>query len=98
MSYCEPIGHRQEDGDYQESWQPQAMTDLALSCSKEIAEKVTAALGGHGITCAYAAARICAEGVAGNDTTTALSPVRLLFPGAEAPERATGPRPDQPIS
>ena len=49
VSYCEPIGHRQEDGDYQESWQPQAMTDLALSRSKEIAEKVTAALGGHGL-------------------------------------------------
>ncbi len=49
VSFCEPIGHRQEDGDYQESWQPQAMTDLALQRSKEIAEKVTAALGGHGL-------------------------------------------------
>ena len=49
VSYCEPIGHRQEDGDYQESWQPQAMSDTALARSKEIAEKVTAALGGYGL-------------------------------------------------
>ena len=49
VSFCEPIGHRQEDGDYQESWQPQTMTDLALQRSKDIAEKVTAALGGHGL-------------------------------------------------
>ena len=49
VSFCEPVGHRQEDGDYQESWQPQTMTDLALQRSKDIAEKVTAALGGHGL-------------------------------------------------
>ncbi|MES9969591.1 MAG: formate-dependent phosphoribosylglycinamide formyltransferase [Candidatus Thiodiazotropha sp.] len=48
-SFCMPIGHRQEDGDYQESWQPQPMSDAALSRSKEIAEKVTGALGGRGI-------------------------------------------------
>ena len=48
-SYCEPIGHRQEDGDYVESWQPQPMNEKALTTSKEIAEKVTSALGGLGI-------------------------------------------------
>lgn len=49
VSYCEPIGHRQEEGDYRESWQPQPMTDKALQTSKEIAEKVTEALGGRGV-------------------------------------------------
>ncbi|MES9829450.1 MAG: formate-dependent phosphoribosylglycinamide formyltransferase [Candidatus Thiodiazotropha sp.] len=48
-SFCKPIGHRQEDGDYQESWQPQPMSDAALAHAKEIAEKVTGALGGRGI-------------------------------------------------
>ncbi|GAB3377017.1 formate-dependent phosphoribosylglycinamide formyltransferase [Spongiibacter taiwanensis] len=48
-SFCAPIGHRQEDGDYQESWQPQPMSDLALQRSKDMAEKVTAALGGWGL-------------------------------------------------
>ncbi|PCI57198.1 MAG: phosphoribosylglycinamide formyltransferase 2 [Alphaproteobacteria bacterium] len=48
-SYCLPIGHRQEDGDYQESWQPQAMSDAAIAKSKDIAEKVTTALGGYGL-------------------------------------------------
>ncbi|WP_372598994.1 formate-dependent phosphoribosylglycinamide formyltransferase [Amphritea sp.] len=48
-SFCQPIGHRQEDGDYRESWQPQAMSETALSRAKEIAEKVTTALGGRGI-------------------------------------------------
>ena len=48
-SYCEPIGHRQEDGDYVESWQPQPMNEKALTTSKKIAEKVTSALGGLGI-------------------------------------------------
>ncbi|HVK79673.1 MAG TPA: formate-dependent phosphoribosylglycinamide formyltransferase [Verrucomicrobiae bacterium] len=47
--FCEPIGHVQVDGDYVESWQPQAMSALALERSREIAGKVTAALGGHGI-------------------------------------------------
>ncbi|MCG7921502.1 MAG: formate-dependent phosphoribosylglycinamide formyltransferase [Candidatus Thiodiazotropha lotti] len=49
VSFCLPIGHRQEDGDYQESWQPQPMSDAALSRAREIAEKVTSALGGRGI-------------------------------------------------
>ncbi|MCO7224718.1 formate-dependent phosphoribosylglycinamide formyltransferase [Pleionea sp. CnH1-48] len=48
-SFCQPIGHRQENGDYQESWQPQAMNELALSRAKEVAEKITSALGGYGI-------------------------------------------------
>ncbi|SIS64819.1 formate-dependent phosphoribosylglycinamide formyltransferase [Thalassolituus maritimus] len=48
-SFCDPIGHRQEDGDYQESWQPQAMTDAALGKAKQIAEKVTSELGGRGL-------------------------------------------------
>ena len=49
VSFCEPIGHRQEDGDYQESWQPQLMSGLALSRSRDIAEQVTEALGGYGL-------------------------------------------------
>jgi phosphoribosylglycinamide formyltransferase 2 len=48
-SFCEPIGHRQEEGDYRESWQPQQMSDAALALSKEIASKVTQALGGKGL-------------------------------------------------
>lgn len=48
-SYCDPIGHRQEAGDYVESWQPQAMSDAALTEAKRIADKVTTALGGCGI-------------------------------------------------
>jgi phosphoribosylglycinamide formyltransferase 2 len=48
-SFCEPIGHRQENGDYQESWQPQPMTDKALQRAREIAAQVTGALGGQGI-------------------------------------------------
>ena len=48
-SFCEPIGHRQEDGDYQESWQPQIMSEAALSASKEVAQQVTEALGGWGL-------------------------------------------------
>jgi len=47
--FCEPIGHRQENGDYVESWQPQAMSEKALVRSKDIAKKVTDALGGLGI-------------------------------------------------
>ena len=49
VSFCEPIGHRQEDGDYQESWQPQPMSGLALSRSRDIAEQITEALGGYGL-------------------------------------------------
>ena len=48
-SFCQPIGHRQENGDYQESWQPQLMTDSAFEAAKEIAQKITDALGGFGI-------------------------------------------------
>ncbi|HAE63420.1 MAG TPA: phosphoribosylglycinamide formyltransferase 2 [Acinetobacter johnsonii] len=48
-SYCDPIGHRQDAGDYVESWQPQAMTPAALYEAKRIANKVTIALGGCGI-------------------------------------------------
>lgn len=48
-SFCEPVGHRQAGGDYQESWQPQVMSSAALAESKRIAEQVTAALGGRGL-------------------------------------------------
>lgn len=48
-SYCDPIGHRQDAGDYVESWQPQQMTEAALTEAKRIANKVTVALGGCGI-------------------------------------------------
>jgi len=48
-SFCEPIGHRQKDGDYQESWQPQAMSGEALERSREVARLVTDALGGWGL-------------------------------------------------
>jgi phosphoribosylglycinamide formyltransferase 2 len=47
--FCEPIGHRQEHGDYRESWQPQAMTPRAIQTAQEIALKVTDAIGGRGI-------------------------------------------------
>ena len=47
--FCDPIGHRQEDGDYRESWQPQPMSDAALERSKEIARAITDALGGRGL-------------------------------------------------
>ena len=45
----EPIGHHQVDGDYRESWQPQPMSELAKQRAKEIAHKITGALGGYGI-------------------------------------------------
>ena len=48
-SYLEPIGHHQVNGDYQESWQPQAMTPAAKAKAQEIAGKITGALGGRGI-------------------------------------------------
>tara|TARA_Y100001934_G_scaffold238873_1_gene292130 strand:+ start:394 stop:1530 length:1137 start_codon:yes stop_codon:yes gene_type:complete len=48
-TYCAPIGHRQENGDYQESWQPQPMSDKALAASQEVAGAITEALGGMGI-------------------------------------------------
>ncbi|WP_415878860.1 formate-dependent phosphoribosylglycinamide formyltransferase [Methylomonas sp. TEB] len=47
--FCEPIGHRQENGDYRESWQPQAMSSKAVELSQQIADKVTTALGGLGL-------------------------------------------------
>lgn len=47
--FCPPIGHRQERGDYQESWQPQPMVELHLVQAQEMAAKVTQALGGSGI-------------------------------------------------
>ncbi|ELM3615195.1 formate-dependent phosphoribosylglycinamide formyltransferase [Aeromonas sobria] len=49
IHFCDPIGHRQEDGDYRESWQPQVMSELALARSKEVAAKVVEALGGYGL-------------------------------------------------
>lgn len=48
-SFCQPIGHRQENGDYQESWQPQAMSEVALKRAQQMAEKVTTELGGCGL-------------------------------------------------
>ena len=49
VSFCEPIGHRQEEGDYRESWQPQKMSKIAIDKSKDIANRITEALGGKGI-------------------------------------------------
>lgn len=49
VSFCAPIGHRQEDGDYRESWQPQPMSELARLEAERIAGAVTEALGGHGV-------------------------------------------------
>ena len=48
-SYCAPIGHRQAEGDYQESWQPQPMSTTALQASQAMAETITTALGGKGL-------------------------------------------------
>jgi len=49
VSFCDPIGHRQEHGDYQESWQPHPMSSKALASAQQIATQVVNALGGHGI-------------------------------------------------
>ncbi|EAA3680480.1 formate-dependent phosphoribosylglycinamide formyltransferase [Salmonella enterica subsp. houtenae] len=49
VHFCAPIGHRQQDGDYRESWQPQQMSELALKRAQEIARHVVLALGGHGL-------------------------------------------------
>ena len=49
ISFCDPIGHRQQDGDYRESWQPQPMSEKALARSREIAEAVAGNLGGYGV-------------------------------------------------
>ncbi len=48
-SFCEPIGHVQVDGDYRQSWQPQAMSENAMTKAREMATKITDALGGRGI-------------------------------------------------
>ncbi|MDG1241112.1 MAG: formate-dependent phosphoribosylglycinamide formyltransferase [Opitutae bacterium] len=48
-SFCDPIGHIQVDGDYRESWQPQAMTDTALKNAQHIAQSITDSLGGYGL-------------------------------------------------
>ena len=49
IHFCEPIGHRQEDGDYRESWQPRAMPDEVKAKAQEMAGKIVKALGGYGI-------------------------------------------------
>lgn len=49
VHFCAPIGHRQEDGDYRESWQPQQMSELALQRAQAIAGDVVKALGGFGL-------------------------------------------------
>ena len=49
IHFCAPIGHRQEDGDYRESWQPQQMSELALQRAQDIAANVVKALGGYGL-------------------------------------------------
>ncbi|MBO2604669.1 formate-dependent phosphoribosylglycinamide formyltransferase [Shewanella algae] len=49
IHFCAPIGHRQEDGDYRESWQPQAMSQAALEKAQQIGAKVVEALGGYGL-------------------------------------------------
>jgi phosphoribosylglycinamide formyltransferase 2 len=49
VTFCPPIGHRQEHGDYRESWQPAAMSVAALATAEEMATKVVDALGGYGI-------------------------------------------------
>jgi len=48
-SFCAPIGHIQEDGDYRESWQPQPMSNAALEKAREIASAITSELGGYGL-------------------------------------------------
>ena len=48
-SFCEPIGQVQVDGDYRQSWQPQPMSGRALAAARDVAERITGALGGYGI-------------------------------------------------
>ncbi len=48
-AFCQPVGHRQEGGDYRESWQPQPMSDAALSACQQISGQITEALGGWGL-------------------------------------------------
>ena len=49
IHFCDPIGHRQEDGDYRESWQPQVMADVVLQKAQAVSKKVVEALGGYGL-------------------------------------------------
>ena len=49
VTFCPPIGHRQERGDYQESWQPTPMSDAAIAKAQEMARKVVDDLGGYGL-------------------------------------------------
>ncbi|MEC6822928.1 formate-dependent phosphoribosylglycinamide formyltransferase [Photobacterium piscicola] len=49
VHFCAPIGHRQEDGDYRESWQPQQMSKAALKAAENVAQKVVNELGGYGL-------------------------------------------------
>ncbi|MGI2176236.1 formate-dependent phosphoribosylglycinamide formyltransferase [Shewanella ulleungensis] len=49
IHFCDPIGHRQEDGDYRESWQPQVMSDVVLQKAQAVSKKVVEALGGYGL-------------------------------------------------
>ena len=49
VHFCAPIGHRQQDGDYGESWQPQQMTAAALKAAEDVAQKVVNELGGYGL-------------------------------------------------
>lgn len=48
-AFCEPIGHIQQDGDYQQSWQPHPMSQAALSAAQQVAQKITESLGGWGL-------------------------------------------------
>jgi phosphoribosylglycinamide formyltransferase 2 len=49
IHFCAPIGHRQEDGDYRESWQPQQMSSAAKAESERVAGAIVSALGGYGL-------------------------------------------------
>ncbi|WP_261817285.1 formate-dependent phosphoribosylglycinamide formyltransferase [Vibrio gallicus] len=49
VHFCAPIGHRQQDGDYRESWQPQQMSEQALESAQHVAQEIVNALGGYGI-------------------------------------------------
>lgn len=49
VHFCAPVGHRQEAGDYRESWQPQQMSELALQRAQKVAREVVLALGGYGL-------------------------------------------------
>lgn len=49
IHFCAPVGHRQEKGDYRESWQPQVMSEKALKKAQDVAAKIVSALGGYGL-------------------------------------------------